>query len=567
MVRVLKSLGFEYIAANPGSSFRSLHESIVNFGGNLNPELLTCCHEEASVAMADGYARVEGRPMAAMVHTNVGLQHASMAIYNAYAGRIPVFIIAGNTVDADARRPGGDWNHSAQDVCALVRDFSKWDDLPASLAHFAESAVRAYRISMTPPMGPVVLVADSELQETPIPPGFSLPIPRLTLPSPPAADASQLEAVARLLVEAGHPVIMADRAVRTPAGMKLLVELAETVQAPVTSGTFPNQHPLSQPLDRHIGEADVILGLEVPDFWGAAHTYRDQLHRSYRPRTKPGAKLLNLSTNELNLKANYQTLQRYAELDLDLVGDAEASLPALIEACKRLITADRRAALDLRGRKLAEIHLQTLERTRAAAAGDWEASPIGTSRLSAEIWNAIRGHDWALVGGQPSRLWNVDLHYRTMGLGPNGPGYGGAGGIGFMAPASAGAALAHRKHGRFCVSVQSDGDLMYGPGILWTAAHHRIPWLMVMNNNRAYHAEVMHVQRMANRHERGIGNAGVGTLLSKPDIDYAAMARSMGVHGEGPIANPSELGPALRRAMKIVRMGEPALLDVVTQSR
>src|SRR3989441_1738221 len=168
MLDVMKSLGIEYIAANPGSSFRALHESLVNYGSNKNPELLTCCHEESSVALADGYARIEGKPMGVIAHSTVGLQHASMAIYNSYAARVPVFIILGNTIDANARRPGVEWYHSAQDACAMVREYSKWDDLRISLEHFGESAVRAYKIAMTPPMGPVLIVADSDLQEAPI---------------------------------------------------------------------------------------------------------------------------------------------------------------------------------------------------------------------------------------------------------------------------------------------------------------------------------------------------------------------------------------------------------------
>src|SRR6204780_4772795 len=237
MVDVLKSLGFEYVCANPGSSFRALHESIVNYGGNKAPELITCCHEEQSVAMADGYAKIEGKPLAVMAHSTVGLQHASMAIYNAFAAQSPAFIILGNTLDATARRPGVEWYHSAQDAVAMVRDYSKWDDLPISLPHFAESAVRAYQLAMTPPMGPVLLVADSDLQETPMEPGAKRRIPKLTLNGPPAADSAAVAEIAKLLVAAQNPVLLADRAVRTPAGMKLLVELAETLQAPVVSGT------------------------------------------------------------------------------------------------------------------------------------------------------------------------------------------------------------------------------------------------------------------------------------------------------------------------------------------
>src|SRR5204862_1477209 len=240
MVDVLKAIGFEYIAANPGSSFRSLHESLINYGGNKNPELLTCCHEESSVFIADGYARVENKPMGVMAHSTVGLQHAAMAIYNAYAGRVPVFIILGNTIDAAARRPGVEWYHSAQDAAAMVRDYTKWDDLPISLTHFGESAVRAYKIAMTPPRGPVVLVADSDLQERPVEDLSRLHVPRLTLASPPAGDPTAVAELAKLLVASENPVLLGGQAVRTAQGMKLLVELAEMLQAPVAGWKFPS---------------------------------------------------------------------------------------------------------------------------------------------------------------------------------------------------------------------------------------------------------------------------------------------------------------------------------------
>src|SRR6202171_1919942 len=190
MVDVIKSLGFEYVCANPGSSFRGLHESLVNYGGNRAPEFITCCHEESAVAMAHGYFKAEGKPMAVLAHGTVGLQHAAMAIYNAYCDRVPVYIIAGNSVDATQRRPGVEWDHSVQDAAAVVRDFIKWAALPASLQHFAESAVRAYKIAMTPPMMPVLLVADGALQEDPVSPEVSLRIPKLTLAAPPQGDSA-----------------------------------------------------------------------------------------------------------------------------------------------------------------------------------------------------------------------------------------------------------------------------------------------------------------------------------------------------------------------------------------
>jgi len=562
MVDVLKSLGFEYVCANPGSSFRALHESIVNYGGNKSPELITCCHEEQSVAMADGYAKIEGKPLAVMAHSTVGLQHASMAIYNAYAGQVPAFIILGNTIDATARRPGVEWLHSAQDAASMVRDYSKWDDLPISLGHFAESATRAYKIAMTPPMGPVLLVADSDLQETPIEPGSIKPrIPKLTLNSPPAADAGAVAEIAKLLVAAQNPVLLADRAVRTPAGMKLLVDLAETLQAPVVSGKFPSRHPLNQAGGRAlIANADLIVGLEVQDLWGAVNSYRDQLHRSSQSIAKAGAKIVAISASDLDIKSNYQYFERYPEVDIAVAADAEATLPYLIEACKRLIAPDRKSAFAERGKKLAAAHDQALERARTDATYGWDSSPISTARMSAEIWNQIKDQDWSLVSGAASRLWNVEKHYQTIAG-------GGAAGVGYGAPASVGAALANRKHGRLSVSIQNDGDLMYAPGVLWTAAHHRIPLLSVMHNNRAYHQEVMHIQRMANRHQRGITNAGIGTTITDPFVDYATVARGLGVHGEGPITDPKDLGPAIRRALEVVQRGEPALVDVVTQPR
>ncbi len=565
MVDVIKSLGFEYICANPGSSFRALHESLVNYGGNKSPEFITCCHEESSIAMAHGYAKIEGKPLCVLAHGTVGLQHASMAVYNAFCDRVPIFIIIGNTIDATARRPGVEWEHSVQDGAALVRDFTKWDDLPISLPHFAESAMRAYKIATTPPMLPVLLVADSDLQETPIENGTKLTIPKLVMTSPPQGDSGAVAEAAKMLVAAENPVIIAERAARTEAGMKLLVQLAETLQAPVISQggrmNFPSHHPLSMAGGGLVSNADVILGLEVGDFWGAVNSYRDQLHRSSKPITKPGTKLISITAVDLYTKSNYQDFERYTPVDLALAADAEATLPALIEACKRLLTSDRKRAIEDRGKKIAAAHESGMERARAEAAYGWDSSPISPGRVHAEIWAQIKDKDWSLVsgGGQP-RLWNFDKFYRSIG------GAGGAG-VGYNAPAAAGAALANRKYGRLSVNIQNDGDLMYAPGILWTTAHHKIPLLSIMHNNRAYHQEVMHIQRMANRHQRGITNAGIGTTLENPNIEYAGLARSLGVHGEGPITDPKDLGPALARAIEVVQHGEPALIDVVTQPR
>ena len=572
MTDVIKSLGFECVCANPGSSFRALHESVVNYGGNRNPELITCCHEESAVAMAHGYAKIEGKPLCVFAHGTVGLQHAAMAIFNAFCDRVPVYVILGNLMDATTRRPGAEWDHSVQDAAAMVRDFIKWDDLPVTLTHFAESAVRAYKIAMTPPMMPVVLVADGDLQENPIPEGARLRIPKLTLAAPPQGDSGAVAEAARLLVAAENPVLVADRAARTAAGMMHLIELAETLQAPVIDQAermnFPSRHPLncSDRSRAAIADADVILGLELADFWGTVNSFRDQLHRSSRPITKVSVKLISITAGDLYAKSNYQDFQRFPEVDLAIAADGEATLPALIEAVKRLIDADRSRAFRDRGARLAAAHQRALERASMEATYAWDASPISTARLSAELWAQIEDKDWSLVSAVstlsnwPLRLWAFDKHYQFIG------GAGGHG-VGYGAAAAVGAALANRKHGRLSVNFQNDGDLMYAPGVLWTSAHHRIPLLNIVHNNRAYHQELMHLQRMANRHNRGITNPHIGTTLDNPNIHFAKLAQSMGVHAEGPIADPKDLGPAIRRAVDVVLHGEPALVDVVTQPR
>lgn len=572
MIDVFQSLGFEYMFANPGSSFRSLHESLINYGGN-RPEFITCMHEESAVAMCDGYARIEGKPALTMAHGTVGLQHAAMALYNAYCDQTPVYMVLGNVSDGAERRGRVEWLHAVQDAAAMVRDYTKWDDNPASLEHFAESAVRAYQIAMTPPRMPVVLVADCVLQEQALPP--TLPrIPRLALAAPPAGDPAAVNRLARMLVEAESPVLVAGRAARTPLGLARLVELAETLQCAVIDQSrrmnFPSRHPLNQTLRTRpvIADADLIVGLEIYDFFGTVHQLTGYTRVIPRPLTKAGVKLASISAADLFSKSNYQNFQRYQELDLSIAADAEATLPALVEACKRWITPERRRAMEARGARLAEASRAARAQTLADAALAWDASPISTARLSAELWNQIRNEDWSLVSDAfwvsnwPLRLWDFTQHHQYIG------GAGGEG-VGYLAGATTGAALANRKYGRLTLSIQPDGDLMYNNGVLWTQAHHRIPILTLVHNNRAYHQEVMWLQRMAGQHNRGMqmDRIKIGTTIEDPNIDYAALARSMGVEAEGPIVDPAALGPAIARGIRAVKSGRPYLIDVVTQGR
>jgi len=577
MVDVIKGLDIKYLPSNPASSFRGIHESLINYGGNKNPEFLTCTHEESAAAMAHGYFKAAGKPLMTLCHGTVGLQHATMAIYNAWCDRVPMIVVGGNDLDAAHRPPGVPTFHSAQDINAIVRDYTKWDDTPVSLQHFAQSFVRAYKIAMTPPYGPVAISLDAGLQQEPIREnGEKLYIPRYVPTAPPQGDSGAVKEAARLLAQAQNPVIVVDRAARTENGMRPLVQLAETLQAVVIDQggrmNFPSTHYLRRP-PTAVNNADVVIGMELSDYWGTVNAYIDNGEHGIGVNTskiKPSTKLISISSVDLNTKSNYQDIQRFQVVDVPMAADAEATLPALIEAVRAALPNDRKAAIEKRGEAAKKAFAEGKERTRQAAALAWEASPISTARLAMETFAQIKELDWSLVSssgnvsGWPSRLWPMEKHYHWLGA-------SGGYGVGYGAPASVGAALANRDLGRFSVSIQSDGDLMYAPGVLWTAARHGIPLLAVMHNNRGYHQEVMHVQRLSNFRNRvaslGKDMGPIGTSIENPDIEYHKLAESMGWWAKGPIKDPAELGAAIKQAVAVVKSGQPALVNVWTQPR
>jgi acetolactate synthase-1/2/3 large subunit len=569
MVDVIKTLDLRYVAANPGSSFRSLHESVVNYGGNSKPELIMCLHEETAVAIAHGYAKAAGKPMGVMMHGTVGLQHGAMAIYNAWCDRVPIMMFAGNGLDATKRRPGTEWYHSVQDAAGLVRDFVKWDDQPVSLQHFAESTVRAYKIATTTPMEPVLIIAEIDLQEDAIEHESALRIPALSLTLPSQGDSGALAAAAKMLVAAKAPVIIVERAARDQEGVQRLVRFAETLNAPVIDlgarMNFPTTHYLSQTDRRRelVRGADVILMLEVADPWGEMNSVTDPF-KEYRRLASDTVKTITLSFSDVYLKSNYQDFQRFQSINMPISGDVQASLPEFTEQLRRAMDAPRRQALAARTAELKAAWEAMRKSARDAAAVGWDATPVSTARLAAEVWDVIKDEAWSLVVSDritwARRLWPTTQFHQMLG------GSGGQG-VGYSLPGAVGAALANRDKGLLSVTFQPDGDLLYAPGALWTAAHHKIPLLFVMHNNRGYHQETMHLQRMAALHERRMDQAWIGNALENPTIDFAKMAQSYGVWAEGPISDPEALGPALRRALAVVKSGLPALLDVVCQAR
>jgi acetolactate synthase I/II/III large subunit len=557
MVDVLKKLDFDYVAINPGSAFAGLHESLINYSGNRAPEILTALHEEAAIAMAHGYAKAAGKPMLVCVHGTVGMLHGSMALFQAWADRVPVILIVGHH-----RNPTGIVNlpHSAQDMGSIVRDFIKFDDEPTTLERFAESTLRAYQIATTPPMGPVLLTVDAELQEEIIEAKERPRIPELVRTSPPQGDSNAVREAARLLVAAESPLLLPRKLARTPRGWDLMIELAEALQAPVDVGTygswqdFPSWHPLWG--NGGAGyRADVTLGLEMSDMSALARTARTS-----------GRKTISISAEHLFQHSNIHDYGRYADVDLAIAGDAEATLPALIEEVKKLLTDDRKRALADRGAKIATAHKDAHKRYVENATFGWGNSPISVPRMIAELGEQVMNDDWAIVSGHQftgdwqRRLMNFDKHYRYNG--DNG-GFG----IGYDTPGSVGAALAHKRQGRLSIGIVGDGDLNFQPGVLWTAVHHKIPLLLVVHNNRAYHAEVMIVQRMCGNRGRGMANAHIGSMLNEPSINYPQMAKAYGMHAEGPVEHPRDLAAAYQRALAKVRAGEPALVDVVAQPR
>jgi thiamine pyrophosphate-dependent acetolactate synthase large subunit-like protein len=545
MVDVLRALDLEYCASNCGSSFEGLQESIVNHGGNRMPEFLTCLHEESAVAMAHGYAKIAGKPMMALLHGTIGIQHGSMAIYNAYCDRVPIYLMAG--LDYDGPVPA----HNATDMAALVRGFVKWDHQPDSLEELGRSAVRAYSIATTPPMAPVLVVVDAKLQKAPA--EGALAVPPIPRPHFPSADLGSVREIARMLVDAENPRITAGLAARTQEGIDRLVELAELLQAPVDGGSarlnFPSRHPLA---GTGTGAADVILNLEPGG------------------RRGPGAsraRTITISSAEFLVSSNFNIYgSGSGAADLLVAADAQATLPALIEEVRRLVTDDRRRLFDERGAAHAAAHAERRRRDIGNARYGWDASPISLARIAAELWPLIKDEDWSFsspqgfIGGWPGRLWDMKRSYHSIGS-------HGGGGMGYSLPASVGAALANREHGRITVNINGDGDLNYAPGALWTAVHHRIPLLTIVHNNRAYHQEVMYLQQQCSARNRGVDRAAIGTTITDPNIDYAQMARAYGMYAEGPVEHPADLGPALRRGVERVKAGEPALIDVVSQPR
>jgi thiamine pyrophosphate-dependent acetolactate synthase large subunit-like protein len=573
VVDLLRAAGVEHVALNPGATFRGLHDSLVNYGGNRAPEIVLTLHEEIAVALAHGYAKARGAPMAAAVHDIVGLQHASMAIFNAFCDRAPVLVLgATGPMDATRRRPWIDWIHTALVQGTQVRDYVKLDDQPASVAALPEAFLRVWRAARTEPQGPVYLCLDAALQEQVLERPAPLPdVTRFRPAAPPHADPRAIDEAARWLAEARFPLIVVESLGRHPEATAALCRLAERLAAPLIDlagesqgrPSVPGGHPLDMTDARHevVREADVVIALDVSSFLSALGQ-TDRSTREVRLLTED-ARLIAISLDDYAFRSWAQTFQSLVPVDLPIAADAGLVLPALVEAVEARLTREPGAeARRARAARIAARHAALRAEWRAAVTLERSARPLASSVLAAEVWEVIKDEDWILANGTGKgwarRLWDWRPE-RTYG------GSGGAG-LGYGLAAALGVTLAHRGSGKLCVNLQADGDLLYAVSGLYTAAHHRLPLLTVMFNNRSYGNDEEHQEVVAKARGRPVENKVVGIRIDDPAPDFARIAQGFGIHAEGPIDTVEALGPALRRALRIVKdERRPALVDVLTR--
>ncbi|TMH70635.1 MAG: thiamine pyrophosphate-binding protein [Betaproteobacteria bacterium] len=499
---VLRTLDIPFLALNPGASYRGLHDSIVNYLGNTRPQMLLCLHEESAVAIAQGYAKASDRMMGAVVHSNVGLMHASMAIFNAWCDRAPMLVLgATGPWDAAKRRPWIDWIHTASDQAALVRDYTKWDNQPASVPAAYDALLRAAQMATTAPRGPVYVNLDAGLQ------------------------------------------ILAGRVSRSESSWKQRVALAEKIHARVftdikVGAAFPTDHPLhaappatflSPDTSKLLREADVVLSLDWVDLAGAL--------KAAWGADPVGAKVIQISPDAHIHRGWSMDYQGLPAVDIYMMCEPDAAVPLLLDAVKPRPGAVAAKPAPSPDAAPAVVSIRALADALNAATKDME---ICITRLPLG-WNGAYRH------------FRHPLDYI---------GSEGGGGVGAGPGITVGAALALKDSGRLPVAIMGDGDFLMGATALWTAAHYGIPCLILVANNRSFFNDELHQERVAKERSRPVENRWIGQRISGPDIDIAMMARAQGAEGIGPVAKASELEPAIEKGIQAARNGAVCVVDV-----
>ena len=547
VAETLRALEIPYIALNPGASYRGFHDSLVNHLGNVQPQMLLCLHEEYAVAIAHGYAKVTGRPMAAAVHSNVGLMHATMAIFNAWCDRMPVLVLgATGPVDAPKRRPWIDWIHTARDQGALVRPYTKWDDQPASAEAAREAVLRAFWLTRSSPMAPVYVNLDAGMQEAPL----ADPLPPLDMSRfvPDVAAGAPLEQVAQALAmlrAAKQPVILMGRGSRGEQAWADRVALAEALRARVVTdlkigAVFPTDHPLHagapatfpvQEAAQAIAAADVILSLDWVDLAGAL--------KAACGTVAPAAKVINVSLDHQLHNGWSMDHQALPPADLFIAAGADAVVAAMLAQLPRSPGGSGAPS-------------------PPAVAPTGEPGSISVAEMTLALRQALGARAASLL--HVSLSWNAALWPFRHPL--DYIGSDGGGGIGGGPGIAVGAALALRGSGRIPVAVCGDGDFLMGATALWTAVHYNIPLLVVVCNNRSFFNDELHQERVARMRNRPVENRWIGQRIADPEIDLARLAQAQGAMGFGPVTDGAELATTFLNAIAAVEGGGVAVVDV-----
>jgi len=538
---MLRALDVPYLALNPGASFRGLHDSLVNYLGNERPQMLLCLHEESAVAIAHGYARASGRMMGVVLHSNVGLMHGTMAIFNAWCDRIPMLILgATGPWDAAKRRPWIDWIHTASDQGALVRDYTKWDNQPGSVPAAYEALMRAAQIAQTAPRGPTYVNLDAALQEAKIGPLPAVPdVTRFQIPDPVLPAKESIEKAAKLLSAAKNPAILMGRVSRDEKAWQARVALAEKLQAKVftdikTGAAFPTDHPLHAappatfPDGKLLRDCDVVLSLDWVDTAGTL--------KAAWGEAPIGAKVIRVSLDQHVHRGWSMDYQGLPPADVYMLCEPDVAVPMLLEAV-RARPAAVSSRQELPSNTEAKLSIRALADTFNEVTSGMEICltklPLG--------WNGAYRH------------FRHPLDY----LGADG-----GGGVGAGPGLTVGAALALKGNRRMVVGICGDGDFLMGVTAVWTAAHYKLPCLFIVANNRSFYNDEMHQERVAKERGRPIENKWIGQRIDEPDIDLAMMARAQGAIGLGPVKDASHLKDVLKEAIKQVKAGNVCVVDV-----
>lgn len=567
IVDVIKQYNIDYITLNPGTSFRGLQDSLINYGGNTKPEIIECLHENTAVGIAHGYAKVLGKPMLTILHNVVGLLNACFAIYYTYTDRIPMIILgAGGPMDVAYRRPHIDWIHSALIQGNAIRDYIKWDDQPYAITSIPESFARAYRIANTEPKGPTYICFDVSLQENQVEDEICLlNVERLMPPTPMQADSSAIEKTVELLLKAKNPVALAGYLGRNKESVEKLTELSELLSLPVIDMmnrfNFPNIHPLDLTGSNCLESADLILSLDVRDLAGPI-TRRNPITRRFESFLPPYCKIIEMGFSDIGVTGWSMQYERLQEVDLSILCDTSVTLPLLVEKCKEKLSRNESLKEEIKRRYeiLSSRHFKIRDKWKEDARNDWDLKPMTLSRLASEIWEVIKDEDWVLTANTlrkwTRKLWEWDKPYRHTGESL---------GTGTQINISLGVALAYKGTDKLVVDIQPDGDLLFNLSALWIASHYKIPMLIVMHNNRAYLDIWDHQITIAKQRGNSIERANIGAEIDKPAVDFAKIAKSFGWYAEGPIEDGSNVQDALKRAIRVIKKeGRPALIDTVT---